>query len=78
MSVQYWPEKIGMEVSFGQINVLLESENTLNDYIHRQMKITYATVSIMLLFIVLIHSAMLLFILQLLFIVLLLVLCYYL
>ena len=60
-----------MEVSFGQINVLLESENTLNDYIHRQMKITYATVSIMLLFIVLTRSAMLLFILQLLFIVLL-------
>ena len=53
MSVQYWPKRVGMEVNFGQISVLLESENTLNDYIHRQMKITYATVSIMLLFIVL-------------------------
>ena len=53
MSVQYWPKRVGMEVNFGKISILLESENTLNDYIHRQMKITYTTVSIMLLFIVL-------------------------
>ena len=29
MSVQYWPKTVSMELNFGQISVLLESENTL-------------------------------------------------
>ncbi|XP_011404665.2 PREDICTED: receptor-type tyrosine-protein phosphatase delta-like isoform X2 [Amphimedon queenslandica] len=41
MSAQYWPYKRGEELAFGSASVTLQLTNHQEDYIHRQLRVTY-------------------------------------
>lgn len=44
MCAQYWPKDLNTELNTNGLSALLQQEQNYGDYVHRQIKLTHATV----------------------------------